>query len=159
MTEVEFTKFYSDNYKKLLNLVRRKARKEIAEDIVAEVFTLLWEHVKGGRGTPEKIFLWLYCKARDRVKDFYKHDSIASDINTELARTSAAPHEDSFVLPEQIPNAELAGVVTDERLSAQQKHFVACIMQGLTVAEIAKSLHVSRSVADKRLAKIRAILN
>ena len=159
MNETQFGDFYSTNYEKLLSRICKKATLEVAEDIVADVFVALWEISTSGDILPENPYDWLCVKAHDKLKDYYKHESIASEINEDLTRASAAPSMDSLVSAQQIPTAELAGVVSDERLSAAQKQFVSSLAQGLSISETAKLLSISRKAADNRLARIRAILN
>jgi len=134
---------------------------EIAEDIASETFLKATE-IWGIKGVPENPTAWLYAVAKNKIKDYFKHNAVverqvreairANDIGTELdVEFSHQNIEDSQL-------AMIFSVCNPENSTDAQICLALQILCGFSVEEIANAFLTNPETIKKRLLRARATL-
>ncbi|GAB4021522.1 RNA polymerase sigma-70 factor [Spirosoma koreense] len=146
-----FRRYYANLVNHAVRFVYSKA---IAEDLVAEVFTVFWQE-----RTFEKITTsyraYLYKSVRHRAYNYLRWELHRSD-SLEFATNQSIP---SCLQPDQVLHySELHQKIESiiQNLPPQcQRAFLLSRIEGKKYAEIAQDLHISSSAVEKLL--IRAL--
>jgi len=128
---------------------------EIAEDIVSDTF-LLASQVWGLKGLPENPTAWLYTVAKNKSKDYLKHNSVfAKTIAKEIKLHAVASEEIEIDLSiKNINDSQLAMifVVCHPCNSTEAQIGLALnLLCGFGADEIANAFLTSREIIYKRL--------
>jgi RNA polymerase sigma-70 factor (ECF subfamily) len=134
---------------------------EIAEDIASETFlkaTELW----GIKGVPENPTAWLYTVAKNKTRDYFKHNTVfekqvkkavqLKDIETDL---------DFEFSNENITDSQLAMIfsVCDTGISTDAQICLALqVLCGFSIEEIANAFLTNPETIKKRLQRARTTL-
>jgi len=134
---------------------------EIAEDIASETFLKAAE-VWGIKGVPENPTAWLYTVAKNKTKDYFKHDSVAEKQIKEALRSTDIETEPDFDFSNQnIADSQLAMIfsVSHPGNSAEAQICLALqILCGFSVEEIAGAFLTKPETIKKRLQRARTHL-
>lgn len=127
----------------------------IAEDIVSDTF-LLASELWGLKGMPDNPAAWLYAVAKNKTRDFLKHDTIfTTKIATELKATATLTEELNIDLSnENIRDSQLAMIfaVCHPSISAQAQIGLALnLLCGFGIEEIAHAFLTNKETIYKRL--------
>ena len=132
---------------------------EIAEDIVSDTFLLATESW-GIKGLPENPAAWLYTVAKNKAKNYLKHDSVFTQkIAKQIKYTGTEAHEIEIDMSDQN--------ITDSQL---QMMFAIChpaiaveaqiglslrILCGFGIEEIANAFLTNKETIKKRLLRAK----
>ncbi|HEY8936238.1 MAG TPA: DUF6596 domain-containing protein [Cyclobacteriaceae bacterium] len=128
---------------------------EIAEDIASDTF-LLASELWGVRGLPENPTAWLYTAAKNKAKDYFKHNTIFNDkIKQEIKRTSSDVSEIEIDLSDKnITDSQLQMLfaICDPSIQAEAQIGLALrILCGFGINEIADAFLTNKETINKRL--------
>ncbi len=134
---------------------------EIAEDIASETFLKATE-VWGIKGVPENPAAWLYTVAKNKVKDYFKHNSIFEKKIKDAIKSDDIETEKCFEFSNQnITDSQLAmvfAVCNPENSPEAQISLALQILCGFSVEEIANAFLTKAETIKKRLLRARANL-
>jgi RNA polymerase sigma-70 factor (ECF subfamily) len=130
---------------------------EIAEDIVSDTFLLATE-LWIVKGTPENPTAWLYTVAKNKTKDYLKHNTIfAQKISKELRYTSNVTEEIELDFTHQnITDSQLAMMfaICNPCISEETQICLSLnLLCGFGPEEIADAFLTNKDVIYKRLAR------
>lgn len=131
-------------FNNIFNLIKEEAS---SEDLLQEVFITLWEK-REGIDENRSLGGWLFVSSYNRAVNFLKkklRERIASELITEVFLQPSG--EDSL---KEIRMLELEKAI--EKLPEQkQKVFYLCKLKGLTYAEAASTLRISKNTVKEHL--------
>ncbi|MDB5272655.1 MAG: polymerase subunit sigma [Chitinophagaceae bacterium] len=132
---------------------------EIAEDIVSETF-LLASETWGQKGLPVNPIAWLYTVAKNKTKDFLKHDNVFTQkIVPEIKLTSSEREEVELDLSTQnIEDSQLQMVfaICHPSIPVEAQIGLALnILCGFGAEEIADAFLTNKDAIYKRLARAK----
>ncbi|HZX57813.1 MAG TPA: sigma-70 family RNA polymerase sigma factor [Mucilaginibacter sp.] len=134
---------------------------EIAEDIASETFLKATE-VWGIKGVPENPAAWLYTVAKNKVKDYFKHNSIFEKQVKQAIKSDDVETEHQFEFSNQnIADSQLAMIfaVCNPNNSPEAQICLALqILCGFSVEEIANAFLTKPETIKKRLHRARTNL-
>jgi len=134
---------------------------EIAEDIASETFLKATE-VWGIKGIPENPAAWLYTAAKNKVKDYLKHNAIFEKQIKNVIKSDGIEAEQYFEFSNQnIADSQLAMIfaVCNPGISSEAQICLALqILCGFSVEEIADAFLTKSETIKKRLQRGRANL-
>jgi len=127
---------------------------EIAEDIASETFLKAAE-IWGIKGVPENPAAWLYTVAKNKIKDYFKHNSVVERQVKEALKTGDTEMELDFEFSRQnIADSQLAmifSVANPENSADAQICLALQILCGFSVEEIAGAFLTNPETIKKRL--------
>jgi RNA polymerase sigma factor (sigma-70 family) len=127
---------------------------EIAEDIASETFLKATE-VWSGKGVPENPAAWLYTVAKNKVRDYLKHNTIFEKQVRQAIRSNGVEAEQQFEFSHQnIADSQLAMIfaVCNPGNSTEAQICLALqILCGFSVEEIANAFLTKPETIKKRL--------
>jgi RNA polymerase sigma-70 factor (ECF subfamily) len=134
---------------------------EIAEDIASETFLKATE-IWGIKGVPENPTAWLYTVAKNRVKDYFKHNSVIERQVKEAMKLNDIETALDFEFSHQnIADSQLAmifSVANPENSTDAQICLALQILCGFSVEEIAGAFLTNPETIKKRLHRGRVNL-
>ena len=134
---------------------------EIAEDIASDTFLKAAE-TWSIRGIPENPAAWLYTVAKNKTKDYFRHDAVREKQVKETIRSNPVETAPDFEFSHQnIADSQLAMIfsVCDQEISPDAQICLALqILCGFSVEEIANAFLTNAETIKKRLHRARAIL-
>lgn len=152
---------YSKIVAVLFNLFKLK-NLETAEDIASEAFLKATE-VWGINGVPENPTAWLYIVAKNKVKDYLKHNAIFENRIRDAIKPGEIEAEKDFEFSKQnIEDSQLAMIfsVCSSHNSAEAQICLALqILCGFSVEEIANAFLAKTETIKKRLHRARVNLS
>ncbi|HTJ49627.1 MAG TPA: DUF6596 domain-containing protein [Cyclobacteriaceae bacterium] len=128
---------------------------EIAEDIASDTF-LLASELWGVRGLPENPTAWLYTAAKNKAKDYFKHNAIFNEkIKQEIKRSSSDISEIEIDLSDKnITDSQLQMLfaICNPSIQAEAQIGLALrILCGFGINEIADAFLTNKETINKRL--------
>lgn len=135
---------------------------EIAEDIVSDTF-LMASELWGLKGLPDNPAAWLYTVAKNKTKDYLKHNFIfAQKVGPAIKYTSNASQEIEIDLSNKnIVDSQLAMIFTicDPVISPEAQIGLALkLLCGFGIEEIANAFITNKEVISKRLSRAKETL-
>ena len=134
---------------------------ETAEDIASETFLKATE-VWSIKGIPENPTAWLYTVAKNKTKDFFKHNAVVERQVKEAKQLNDIEAAQEFDFSDQnIADSQLAMIfaVCNPGNSAEAQICLALqILCGFSVEEIASAFLTKTETIKKRLQRARANL-
>ncbi|MEX6687090.1 sigma-70 family RNA polymerase sigma factor [Danxiaibacter flavus] len=131
---------------------------EIAEDIASETFLKATE-VWGIKGVPDNPTAWLYTVAKNKVRDYFKHNAVSEKQLKEVAKQNGFETEKDVEFSNQnIADSQLAMIfsVCDPDNPAESQVCLALqILCGFSVEEIANAFLTNIETIKKRLYRAR----
>jgi len=134
---------------------------ETAEDIASETFlkaTEIWSI----KGVPENPIAWLYTVAKNKLKDYFKHNNIFEKQIKGTLRISDIEPEHGFEFSKQnITDSQLAmifSVCNPSNSTESQICLALQILCGFSVEEIANAFLTKSETVKKRLHRARVNL-
>ncbi|MBO1269647.1 RNA polymerase sigma factor [Arthrobacter cavernae] len=145
--ELAFIAIHKDSYPSVLSFVRRRVESmEVAEEIVADVFRVVWQ--KWGNESRSDV-AWLLTVARNLIGNAYRSRDRQQALQEKL-RTTAVQR-----FGEESENVVVQDAMA--RLRGQDRDILQlAYWDGLGPAEIAGVLQCSESAAKVRLHRARA---
>lgn len=145
--ELAFIAVHKDSYPRVYRFVRRRVESaELAEELAADVFRVVWQ--KWG-DEPHTDIAWLLTVARNLIGNAYRSRdrqlALQEKLRAAAERLSGPESQDLMV------HNAMAGLRDSERDILQLAYW-----DELTVAEIARVLECSESAAKVRLHRARA---
>jgi RNA polymerase sigma factor (sigma-70 family) len=128
---------------------------EIAEDIASDTF-LLASELWSVRGLPENPTAWLYTAAKNKAKDYFKHNAIFNEkIKQEIKRSSSDISEIEIDLSDKnITDSQLQMLfaICNPSIQAEAQIGLALrILCGFGINEIADAFLTNKETINKRL--------
>jgi RNA polymerase sigma-70 factor (ECF subfamily) len=134
---------------------------EIAEDIASETFLKATE-IWGIKGVPENAIAWLYTVAKNKAKDYCKHNAVIEKQAQAIIRSTDIGEEYDFEFSNQnIADSQLAMIfaVCNPGNSTEAQICLALqILCGFSMAEIANAFITNSATIKKRLYRARVNL-
>jgi len=134
---------------------------EIAEDIASETFLKATE-IWGIKGVPENPAAWLYTVAKNKVKDYFKHNDVVERQVKEAMKLNNIEAALEFEFSHQnIADSQLAmifSVCNPENSTDTQICLALQILCGFSVEEIANAFLTNPETIKKRLHRGRVNL-
>jgi len=134
---------------------------EVAEDIASETFLKATE-IWGIRGVPENPTAWLYTVAKNKVKDYFKHNAVIERQVKETMKLNDIETALDFEFSHQnIADSQLAmifSVCNPENSTDAQICLALQILCGFSVEEIASAFLTNPETIKKRLHRARVNL-
>lgn len=145
--ELAFIAVHKDSYPRVYRFVRRRVESaELAEELAADVFRVVWQ--KWG-DEPHTDIAWLLTVARNLIGNAYRSRdrqlALQEKLRAAAERLSGPESQDLMV------HNAMAGLRASERDILQLAYW-----DELTMAEIARVLKCSESAAKVRLHRARA---
>ena len=126
---LNFNQIYSDNYDEIFIFVQRKVKsKELAEEIVNDVFVNVHKHLNNFDNNKSSLKTWLYNIAKNIVIDNYRKKRIKTYSLDELHDDEKGENKTKF----ETPDKELNGIET--LIVKEQMNLVKGIVQSLPIA-------------------------
>ena len=151
-----FRRFYDRYGARVLAYVRMLARdREVAEDIVQEVFLSVWRKAKSYRPDRGDVPGWLYTIARNRLVDLWRRRAVRGEEDTsfDLSRLdSGEPGAEGHVVSLSVRKA-LATLKVEQRQALELAYF-----SGLTYEETARELDLPLGTLKSRIRAGLALL-
>ncbi|HEY0271891.1 MAG TPA: RNA polymerase sigma-70 factor [Chitinophaga sp.] len=156
--EVAFTQLYRAYSGQLLvNLLSLVKDEHIAEEIVQDIFTRVWQK-RASLQVERQLSAYLYGAARNALVDFYRK----LQRDKALYNRFASLADDRFFhIEENLQHKESAALLQkamDTLPPQQRKVFQLCKLEGLTAREAALQLGISPYTVNEYLAKARLSL-
>lgn len=128
---------------------------EIAEDLASDTF-LMASEVWGIKGLPENPTAWLYTVAKNKAKNYFKHNQVFTQkIADQIKYTSPVAHEIEIDLSDKnITDSQLQMIfaVCNPLISAEAQISLALrILCGFGINEIADAFLTNKETINKRL--------
>lgn len=156
--EAAFTQLYNTYSGPLLvNLLTLVKDEHVAEEIVQNIFTRLWQK-RATLQVEQQLSSYLYRAARNGLIDFYRklqRDKALYDKFAALANDTFFHIEETL---QEKENAALLQKAMDSLPPQQRKVFQLCKLDGLTAREAALQLGISPYTVNEYLAKARLSL-
>ncbi len=134
---------------------------EIAEDIAGDTFLKASEHW-AINGIPDNPTAWLYAVAKNKIKDYFKHQSIVESKILNAATSNEIETEKVFEFDNQIiADSQLAMIfaVCNPANSIEAQISLALqILCGFSIGEIANAFFTNNETIKKRLYRARTNL-
>jgi len=134
---------------------------ETAEDIASETFLKATE-IWGIKGIPENPTAWLYTVAKNKVKDYFKHNAVLEKQIKEAIKSNDVEPEQGFEFSAQnIADSQLAmifSVCNPNNSTEAQVCLSLQILCGFSVEEIANAFLTKPETIKKRLHRARTTL-
>jgi len=134
---------------------------EIAEDIASETFLKATE-IWGIKGVPENPTAWLYTVAKNKIKDYFKHNSVVERQVKEAVKLNDIETALDFEFSHQnIADSQLAmifAVCNPENSTDAQICLALQILCGFSIEEIANAFLTNSEAIKKRLYRARTNL-
>ncbi len=132
---------------------------QVAEDIVSDTFLLATE-LWVVKGTPQNPVAWLYTVAKNKTKDYLKHDTIfAQKVAKELQYRQGTTEEiDIDLTPKNITDSQLAMMfaVCHPCISAEAQICLSLnLLCGFGAREISDAFLTNKEVIYKRLQRAK----
>ena len=144
---------YDIHIKKLHYFILRTAKvRELAEDVVQDVFVKIWEN--RSQLDPDQSFRsFLYTVARNHLLNLLKRLQHESGILDEIRRHASAS-ENTTELQVDYSESNVLLVEAISRLPQQCKEiFVRCKMQGLSYRQVASELNITEGTVNSQMVK------
>jgi RNA polymerase sigma-70 factor (ECF subfamily) len=134
---------------------------EIAEDIASDTFLKATE-VWGIKGAPENPAAWLYTVAKNKVRDYFRHNAVFEKQVKGAIRSNDIETELDFEFSDQnIADSQLAmifSVCNPDNSTDAQTCLALQILCGFSVEEIANAFLTNLETIKKRLHRARTTL-
>lgn len=131
---------------------------EIAEDLVSDTFLKATEYWKI-HGIPENPTAWLYTVAKNKTKDYFKHQEVFDDKIKKQIGSDAIQNEDFFEIdPVLLSDSQLAMIfaVCNPANSYESQICLALqILCGFSIEEISTAFLTKPETIKKRLQRAR----
>jgi len=147
-----FEAFYTAHFQEIAAYVRRRVPPEDADDVTAQVFTVVWRRL-GGVPDPPEDRLWLFGVARNCVAD---QQRAARRRHRLHARLSAEALAGGPAGPEPDPLGEPVAAAISALRSRDREALLLVLWDGLSQAEAATVLNCSRSAVEHRYRRARS---
>lgn len=149
-----FHAFYERYGARVLSYVRRLARqRELAEDVVQEVFLAVWRKAPSYRADRGDVPGWLYTMTRNKLVDFWRRKGgLVEDEDFDLGQLFAPERGESQVVSIAVRGA-LAQLKREQRQALELAYF-----GGLTYEETAERLALPLGTLKSRIRSGLAIL-
>lgn len=157
MKQHEFKKLFDDNFDKIRNyLFYRSGDKDLATDIVQDVFLKFWE--KNLNYRPKENVGLLYKMASDLFVSKYRHSKVVENYKTEVQfkMNSSSTSPDEIMEYEQLK--EKYEKTLNEMSEKQRVVFLMSRLEGLKYIEIAEQLGLSVKAVEKRMKNALGLL-
>ncbi len=139
-----FHRFYNDYYKALVNYAMQMlGQQESAEDIVQNVFMLLWQQGSKQRNETH-IRAFLYNVTRHAVIDRLRHEKIVQNFQDTYEIGKDGEEEELF--PEEVFRQLFLEI---DRLPSRQREVFLQLMKGKKNREIAETLNIAEETVKK----------
>ncbi len=157
MNSRQFSTLYTEHAGKLhffiLGMVKNQA---VAEDVTARAWMKAWEHRGQSTGNPKS---WVYQIAANEAADTFRREAVRKADPIDAHLEEADPRDFTQELERYLEWKNAAKMATHLRRRLQNA--LACHLQGMSIAESARSMKVSPSTAGTRIytakAKVRAL--
>ena len=154
-----FDQLYRQFYPALSLLSFRLSRsRELAKDVVSDVFLHLWES-RDELGKVANLKAYLYISTRNRTLNYLKSKAVsASEELTEKALASQEPSAETFF--EALLHTETVRALREavDVLPAECKRVTELVLKGHSTGEIAEMLGISPSAVSHQKARAIRIL-
>ena len=132
---------------------------EIAEDIASDTFLLAAE-LWGQKGLPENPTAWLYTVAKNKTKDYFKHNSVfAQKVSRHVSANTIIAEELTIDLSlKNINDSQLAMMfaICDSCISPEAQIGLALnLLCGFGIDEVARAFLTNKEVIYKRLQRAK----
>jgi RNA polymerase sigma factor (sigma-70 family) len=153
-----------DKYSSLLYTLIKKIvnNKNKAENILADVFVIIWQKGELFDLTSNNLYTWLILVARNKALDSIKRDNglITEEYNDDYENSyilpKISPDVDSLELEKALDKTSKIYSVISNLTEAQQYVLSLAYYQGLTEKEIAEKLNIPLPTVKT---KLRVVLN
>lgn len=158
--EAEFRRLY-DAHRLAVHayLTGRLCDRQLAADLLQEVFMRVWRHLGTVAGWPaDRQRAWIFTVARNLSIDLSRHDGIMARAEQSLApepARSEAPASDAVISAER---AAIVGAAIRRLPEPQRVTLALAAVGGLTSAEIGAALGIAPGTARYRLSLARRAL-
>lgn len=132
---------------------------EIAEDIASDTFLLAAE-LWGQKGLPENPTAWLYTVAKNKTKDYFKHNSVFTQkVSRHVSANTIIAEELTIDLSlKNINDSQLAMIfaICDSCISPEAQIGLALnLLCGFGIDEVARAFLTNKEVIYKRLQRAK----
>ena len=132
---------------------------EIAEDIASDTFLLAAE-LWGQKGLPENPTAWLYTVAKNKTKDYFKHNSVFTQkVSRHVSANTIIAEELTIDLSlKNINDSQLAMMfaICDSCISPEAQIGLALnLLCGFGIDEVARAFLTNKEVIYKRLQRAK----
>jgi RNA polymerase sigma-70 factor, ECF subfamily len=149
----QFERLFRDLVPHVRAFVRRNVPPAAVDDVVSEVFLVVWRRWDALPGPHDERRAWIFTVARFTIAR--EHDRSRADLERNRRwslRAAAEPDEDAGALVD----SRDAVVQVLRTLPAAEREALACIaLEGLSMAQTADRLGCSLSAVTSRLARAR----
>jgi len=147
----------------LYTLVKRiVVKKEVAEEILADIFVIIWKKSSMFDYNSSNLFSWLITLTRNKALDYIRREnsSISDEYDDDYENTFIIPNLSTIIPPNNIEKSfnsrDKIFVAFHNLTDAQQYVLSLAYYDGLTESEIAKKLKIPLLTVKS---KIRVALN
>ncbi len=149
-----FARLYEQTFDRIYRYILFRVNDDfIAEDLTAEVFMRVWQHLPRYRPEHSTILVWIYTIAHNAVIDFYRTQRPTQPLDEvqAIAAADPSPHEQSELQFEgQAIRQAMKSLTTDQR-----EVLVMRFIDGLETDEIAA--HMKKSPGAVRALQMRGL--
>ena len=136
---------------------RRQVPDDLAEDVVAETFLVLWRRWADAPRTADQLRPWVFGVARNKVK--HVHEQRSRQLRTVVGVAAAEPTRAPVADPsDRLAGDDLARWLLAQLPPAEGEAMSLTVWAGLTPSEAAEVLGCSLTALTSRLSRARARL-
>jgi RNA polymerase sigma-70 factor (ECF subfamily) len=151
--EAEFRRLY-DAHRRAVHayLTGRLCDRQLAADLLQELFMRLWRHLDAVAGLPaDRQRGWIFTVARNLSIDLSRHDQITARAEQALAAEPARPAASASDAVISAERAAIVGAAIRRLPEPQRVTLALAAVGGLTSAEIGDALAIPPGTARYRL--------
>jgi RNA polymerase sigma-70 factor, ECF subfamily len=152
--EAAFARFYEATYADLLRFVQRRARRDHAEDVVAEAFTVVWRRFADAPHDPGDRRAWTFGIARGVLLNAERGAQRRAALGVRLAEAEPVGPDASELAAARVDVAR-AWVLLSE---VHQEALALSVLDDLPAPQAAAVLDISPVAFRLRLSRARRAL-
>ena len=133
---------------------------EIAEDIASDTFLMATE-TWGLKGLPQNPTAWLYVVAKNKTKDYFKHNAVFNNKVAKYISTSTCVVDEIDLSKQNITDSQLQMMfaICNPLITAEAQIALSLrILCGFSIDEIADAFLIKKETIKKRLVRAKETL-
>lgn len=155
--ERTFRAVHADVHRDIERYVRRRAGPEVVDDVLAEVFVVVWRRLDEVPTAPDEARAWIFTVARRVLLTQWRADDRRHALGVRLAAQPSSDHQSSEEIEAVAPRVDLARA-WDRLSEVHQEALGLTVFEGLDAVQASAVLDISPVAYRLRLSRARRAL-